>query len=203
MNKIKILIFDKNKLYKDTISHFLKEKTEVKSVFSISQFEHVSSVLNKFYPDLVLVNILNLNERELIKIIAKIKRKRKNILIFLLDNDKVNLDERVNNNIDQIISVSKDCNYFYQLIKKHVKNDTFKQVEEKPKNYRFHNLTERELDVMGQISKGKSNREIANTLIISERTVKNHVSNILKKLAVNDRTQALIKCIKKGIVEIE
>ncbi|MDZ7671635.1 MAG: response regulator transcription factor [Halanaerobiales bacterium] len=203
MRKIKIIIFDKNKLYKELLSHFLKEKPEVKSVFSISQFEHVSSVLNKFYPDLVLINMLNLNERELIKIIAKIKRKRKNILIFLLDNNKVNLDVSINNNIDQIISVSKDYNYFYKSIKKYINSDTLEQVQEESKNYRFHNLTERELDVMKQISKGKSNREIAKTLIITERTVKNHVSNILKKLSANDRTQALIKCIKKGIVEIE
>lgn len=203
MEKIKILIFDKNKLYKDSISHSLKEKPEVKSVFSISQFEHVSSVLNKFYPDLVLVNMLNLNERELIKIIAIIKRKRKNILIFLLDNNETNLDRSIEKNIDQIVSVSNDYNYFYKSIKKHVNSDTSDQVQEKPKSYRFHNLTGRELDVMAQISKGKSNREIANALIISERTVKNHVSSILKKLSANDRTQALIKCIKKGIVEIE
>ncbi len=203
MEKIKILIFDKNKLYKDSISHSLKEKPEVKSVFSISQFEHVSSVLNKFYPDLVLVNMLNLNERELIKIIAIIKRKRKNILIFLLDNNETNLDRSIEKNIDQIVSVSNDYNYFYKSIKKYVNSDTSDQVQEKPKSYRFHNLTGRELDVMAQISKGKSNREIANALIISERTVKNHVSSILKKLSANDRTQALIKCIKKGIVEIE
>ena len=50
-------------------------------------------------------------------------------------------------------------------------------------------LTERELDVLREIARGKSNKEIADTLIISEKTVKTHVSNILSKLHLADRTQ--------------
>jgi len=203
MKNIKVLIFDKNKLYKDSISHSLKEEPEIKSVFSISQIGHFSSVFNKFYPDLVLINMLNLDQKELIKIVTNIKRKRSNILIFLLDNNLINLDNSIIDKIDQIVLVSNDFNNFYKSIKKYLNSDKIDYVEEASRNYKFHNLTNRELDVMELISKGKSNREIANDLIISERTVKNHVSNILKKLSVNDRTQALIKCIKKGIVDIE
>jgi DNA-binding NarL/FixJ family response regulator len=54
-------------------------------------------------------------------------------------------------------------------------------------------LTERELDVLRSLAVGRSNKEIADQLVITEGTVKNHVSNILAKLEVRDRTQAVLK----------
>lgn len=63
-------------------------------------------------------------------------------------------------------------------------------------------LTERELEVLELIVAGQTNREIAATLVISEKTVKNHVTNILKKLDVADRTQAAVYAIRNGLVRI-
>ncbi|WP_169891260.1 response regulator [Litchfieldia alkalitelluris] len=60
-------------------------------------------------------------------------------------------------------------------------------------------LTKREKDVLIQISMGKSNKEIASSLVISEKTVKTHVSNILGKLQLADRTQAAIFAMKFGL----
>lgn len=62
-------------------------------------------------------------------------------------------------------------------------------------------LTEREMDVLRGIATGQSNREIADQLCISEGTVKNHVSNLLAKLAVRDRTQAIIRARELGLIE--
>jgi len=61
-----------------------------------------------------------------------------------------------------------------------------------------HELTERECEVLGLISSGMSNRQIAEKLFISEKTVKTHVSNILSKLHLEDRTQAAIYALKHG-----
>lgn len=61
-------------------------------------------------------------------------------------------------------------------------------------------LTERELEVLGCIAQGLSNREIAEKLVITEGTVKNHVSNLIAKLEVRDRTQALLKARELGIL---
>lgn len=66
----------------------------------------------------------------------------------------------------------------------------------------LHLLTRRECQVLQLLSEGQSNRKIAETLVISEKTVKNHVSNILQKMKVNDRTQAVVKAIKNGWVEV-
>jgi DNA-binding NarL/FixJ family response regulator len=61
-------------------------------------------------------------------------------------------------------------------------------------------LTERELEVLRLIAKGATNREIAETLVISEGTVKNHISNILVRLNVRDRTQAAIYARDRGLL---
>ena len=61
-------------------------------------------------------------------------------------------------------------------------------------------LTEREMEVLALLVKGLSNKEIAENLYISPRTVKSHVSNILRKLDVKDRTQAVIKAIDNDLV---
>ncbi|NSL51769.1 response regulator transcription factor [Calidifontibacillus erzurumensis] len=78
-------------------------------------------------------------------------------------------------------------------------NGTLKNVEyQKP----LHLLTRRECEVLQMLADGKSNRSIGETLFISEKTVKNHVSNILQKMNVNDRTQAVIVAIKNGWVKV-
>lgn len=75
----------------------------------------------------------------------------------------------------------------------------FREVEyRKP----LHILTRRECEVLQLMTDGYSNRMIGEALYISEKTVKNHVSNILQKMNVNDRTQAVVESIKNGWVKV-
>ncbi|HEY9127487.1 MAG TPA: response regulator transcription factor [Acidobacteriaceae bacterium] len=64
-------------------------------------------------------------------------------------------------------------------------------------------LTPRELDVLEQIVRGKSNKEIGSELDISEATVKTHINNLLGKLGVEDRTQAVTAAIQRGLVQLD
>ena len=63
-------------------------------------------------------------------------------------------------------------------------------------------LTKREMEVLKLIAEGLYNKEIADRLTISEKTVKNHVSNIFRKIDVSDRTQAAVYAIRSGYVDI-
>lgn len=66
----------------------------------------------------------------------------------------------------------------------------------------LHLLTTRECEVLQLLADGESNRKLSESLHISEKTVKNHVSNILQKMNANDRTQAVVEAIKKGWVRV-
>jgi RNA polymerase sigma factor (sigma-70 family) len=64
-------------------------------------------------------------------------------------------------------------------------------------------LSPREMEILQHIAQGKSNKEIAYELGISRQTVKNHMTNILRKLAVNDRTQAAIYALRRGWIRLQ
>jgi two-component system NarL family response regulator len=66
-----------------------------------------------------------------------------------------------------------------------------------------HDLTEREITVLRLVATGQTNKEVANSLELSEKTVKNHLGNIFHKLHVYDRTQAAVLAIRRGIIPIE
>ncbi|CAN5543267.1 response regulator transcription factor [soil metagenome] len=67
----------------------------------------------------------------------------------------------------------------------------------------FSPLTPREIEILDCVAQGKSNKEIAYKLGISDQTVKNHITSILRKLAVNDRTQAVIYALRQGWIKLD
>ena len=67
----------------------------------------------------------------------------------------------------------------------------------------FHPLSDREMEVLTLVVEGKSNKEIASLLGISHQTVKNHITSILRKFGVEDRTQAVVYALKRGWVKLK
>ena len=95
--------------------------------------------------------------------------------------------------------VTKNLVAEFRRLSEHENKGNFHQTEiRRP----FHLLTKRECEVLQLLTDGQSNRTIGETLYISEKTVKNHVSNIFKKIGVFDRTQAAVYAIKNNIVEL-
>ncbi|GGI40627.1 response regulator [Mammaliicoccus stepanovicii] len=72
--------------------------------------------------------------------------------------------------------------------------------ESAQKPHRENKLSKRELEVLGEMVKGKTNKEIAETLFVSEKTIKTHVSHILNKLKVSDRTQAAVYAMEHQLI---
>ena len=106
--------------------------------------------------------------------------------------------------------VDKGGNFLHPKVTKNLVNE-FRRLSERENKGNFHQtdirrpfhlLTKRECEVLQLLTDGQSNRTIGETLFISEKTVKNHVSSILQKMNVNDRTQAVVTAIKNGWVEV-
>jgi len=88
------------------------------------------------------------------------------------------------------------CPIIAKKVLEHFRREPKRQQQGLP----YEELTQRELQIIQLAVEGLSNKEIAGKLVISEKTVKNHIANIFSKLQVNDRTQAILYALRKGLV---
>ena len=88
------------------------------------------------------------------------------------------------------------CPLIARKVLEHFREEPKPQSQEMP----YEVLTQRELQVLQLAADGLSNKETAGELVISEKTVKNHTANIFSKLHVNDRTQAILYGLRKGLI---
>jgi DNA-binding NarL/FixJ family response regulator len=87
------------------------------------------------------------------------------------------------------------------LLDPQIAGRVMEQVAHPPPKGDLASLTPREREILELLGRGLSNRELADTLVVSEKTVKTHVSNILMKLGVHDRTQAALLAVREGLVD--
>ncbi len=209
MKPAKVLVVDDHELVREGICKLLELFEDIKIVGEAADgLEAIAKVREKF-PDLVLLD-LNMPRMSGIDTIRKIKEISNNIKILILT---------IHDEQEYVYEVTKAGAEGY--IQKDIKPQVLKKainrvlvggtvfpptIEEKvQKNVNkddIEELTKREYEVMEHLAQGMSNKQIAGELYISEKTVKNHVSNILRKLSVNDRTQAVLLALKKGMVSL-
>ena len=163
-------------------------------------------------PDLIIINssIGEISGIDILKIIREHKMPIKILFISSEINVNVSIDA-LNYNVDGLIlknsslsdflsainSILEDNQFIHPLILDAV-NSYLAQTD----NCKKTTLTKRETQILCMISAGYLNKEIGSELNISERTVKNHVSNLFKKIGVSDRTQAAVYAIKNNLVNI-
>ncbi|MEU1620593.1 response regulator [Streptomyces sp. NPDC008238] len=100
---------------------------------------------------------------------------------------------------DALAGAIRSVHAGHVLLQQEVAEALLSQEDSTPGQGRGGTLTEREREVLSLIAEGRSNREIARALVLSEKTVKTHVSNILMKLDLSDRTQAALWAVRHGI----
>ena len=169
-------------------------------------------LIDKNKPDLIIINssIGEISGIDILKIIREHKMPIKILFISSEINVNVSIDA-LNYNVDSLIlknsslsdflsainSILEDNQFIHPLILDAV-NSYLAQTD----NCKKTTLTKRETQILCMISAGYLNKEIGSELNISERTVKNHVSNLFKKIGVSDRTQAAVYAIKNNLVNI-
>lgn len=211
MDKIKIVIIDDHKMIREGLQQLLELDGEISVIGQAGDGYDGLSLIESTNPDVILldINMPNMNGLEMLTELKKIKPDSR-VLILTIHNEIDYLVKAIELGVNGYILKDSECSTLKKAIFTVYEGSTYIQpsltplIREKQKNRKniFNTLTARELDVLRLLSSGMLNRDIANVLDISEKTVKNHVSNILKKLDVNDRTQAAVMAVKNNIVEL-
>lgn len=214
MGEIKVLIADDHSLVRAGLKQIIELESDITVVGFAGDGDEVILKTQDLKPDIVLLDI-NMPVTNGIQALRRLKDIDKTIKVIMLTfhEEREYLLETINLGADGYIlkdaeseslitairNVNKGSSYIYPTLATELVKE-FNSVEENNiKKCREGNLTKREYEILMLIAEGLNNREIGESLFISEKTVKNHVSNIFKKINVSDRTQAAIYAYKNNI----
>lgn len=211
---IKVMIADDHVLMREGVRQLLEYDGTIKVISEAADGVECLKNLETVRPDILLLDI-NMPNKNGLEVLEEIKSSNTDIKILILTvhNEIEYLLKAVDIGVDGYIlkdsessELKKAINYIYNgenyiqpsLIPILNSRLMYRNTDKE----KIGSLTKRELEVLIQVAYGMFNKEIADTLSISERTVKNHISNIFKKIDVNDRTQAAIFAIKNNLVKL-
>ena len=214
MNKIRVMIADDHAMLRQGLKQILELEKDLIVIAQASNGEEAVKIARELKPDIILmdINMPGMNGLQAIKELKKDSHLFK-IIVLTIHQDREYLfktlqmgaegyvlkDAEPSVLIEAIRNVFKGQSYIQpNMTKELVKEFNRVTLHEKEKADES-NLTAREIEVLDLIAEGMLNKEIAKKLFISEKTVKNHVSNIFKKLNVSDRTQAAIYAFKHNL----
>ncbi|HEX2923168.1 MAG TPA: response regulator transcription factor [Chloroflexota bacterium] len=224
-NNIRILVVDDHPLFRQGVRGALDAEPDMEVVGEAADGEQALTMAAELLPDVVLsdVNIPGPDGVEITRSLKGVLPRTPVILMTAYDDEEQLFDAikvgaaayflkdlAPNELMDGIRRVSRGEYLINEnvLSKPMVASRVLKQFtdfspDEKEVEPLFVPLSNREIEVLDQIAKGNSNKEIARALKISDQTVKNHITSILRKLAVNDRTQAVVYAIRHGWIKME
>jgi len=222
---IRILIADDHALLRQGIRNVLELERDFDIVAEAGDGEEAVNRVNEVDVDIALIdiNMPKLNGLDVTKRICAVQPSVKVIVLTIHDDAsyvveiiKAGAAGYLLKDIDPsmlikaIRTVYAGESFIYPTLAKRLFGEIHRMEDEHKQNQscimqrgRNEHLTMRELEVLQLISKGLSNQEIANRLFLSEKTVKNHLTNIFRKIDVTDRTQAVLYSIKNKIVVLD
>ena len=211
---VKVMLTDDHVLMREGIKHLLEFDGSVEVIEEASDGVECLEKLEKVTPDILLLDI-NMPDMNGIEVLEELKKRNSNIkvLILTVHSEVEYLIRAIDIGANGYILKDSGSAELKQAINTIMNNDSYIQPSLLPAlNSRLINrdidkeklesLTKRELEILKQVVGGMFNKEIAASLHISERTVKNHLSNIFKKIDVSDRTQAAVFAIKNDIIKL-
>lgn len=220
MNRIRVLIADDHQVVREGLSAILKTKEGIEVVGVAKDGVEAVEKSRQLLPDVVLMDI-SMPRMNGVEATREIKRENPHIGIvvltmyaeeeYIFDLVKSGATGYLLKDADstQIVkairAIAEGESLIHPSIASKILNEFSLLADGKGRKQGRvgHDLTEREITVLKLVAEGKTNKEIANDLELSEKTVKNHVRNIFHKLHVYDRTQAAIQAIRKGLIELD
>ena len=211
---IKIMLADDHLLMREGIRQLLEYDGKIEVVDEASDGEECIEKLLKSNPQVLLLDI-NMPKKNGIEVLQQIRDNKIDVKVLMLTvhNEVEYLIKAVDIGVDGYILKDSESSELKRAIDILMKGESYIQPKLIPilnnrlvardiDKDKVDSLTGREKEVLIQVANGMFNKEIANTLNISERTVKNHISNIFKKIDVSDRTQAAVFAIKNDLIKI-
>ncbi len=211
---VKVMIADDHVMIREGIKQLLEFDGDIKVFLETGDGEECLQLLEKNDPDVLLLDI-NMPKKNGIEVLKEIRKKDTGLKVLMLTvhNEVEYLIKAIEIGVDgyilkdsesaelkkAIFAVAEGEKYIQPSLIPALNAKLINKDEDKDK---IEQLTKRELEVLAKVAKGMFNREIAISLNISERTVKNHISNIFKKIQVSDRTQAAVFAIRNDIIKI-
>ena len=211
---IKIMLTDDHGLVREGVRSLLESCDNIEVIGEAKDGIECLEKLESIKPDLLLLDISmpNMNGIETLQKIKKIDNSLK-VLIVTVHSEIDYLMKAIDIGVNGYILKDSSLCELKKAIDMIMNGESYFQPSLIPKIKskisdrnvdieKSRALTKREMEILVQIAKGMLNKEIAINLDISERTVKNHISNIFKKIDVSDRTQAAVFAIKNNIVNL-
>lgn len=208
------MIADDHSMIREGLKQLLELDDNLKVVAEAADGIEALKKLDDYNVDVLLldINMPNMNGLETLKHI-RINNFNIKVLILTIHNEIDYLMKAVDIGCDGYVLKDSDSNLLRKAIYTVYEGEKFVQPSLTPMlnaslasrtniDYKLNELTRREIEVLKLIAEGMFNKEIASRLEISERTVKNHVSNIFKKIEVSDRTQAAVFAIKNNLINL-
>ena len=214
--KIKVLLVDDHTVVLKGLAFFLSTQEDLELVGEANDGKEALVKVGETNPDVILMD-LYMPEMDGVEATAYIKKEYPNVKVIVLTSfsDQAHVlpalragasgyilkDVEPDQLVEAIRSAYKGNIQLHPDIANALLSQTL-PVEEKEEesSIQVDVLTARENEVLQLLAKGMSNKEIASVLVITEKTVKAHVSSILSKLNLSDRTQAALYAVKNGIV---
>ncbi|MGW8426741.1 response regulator [Peribacillus simplex] len=222
--KTSIIIIDDHQLFREGVKRILDFESSFDVVAEGDDGSEAKGLVETHKPDVVIldINMPNMNGVETTKMLVNRYPETKVIILSIHDDEKY-VQQALKTGAQGYLLKEMDADALIDAVRVVAEGGSClhpKVIHNLVKEYRrlaadrnsvhdveirrpLHLLTRRECEVLQILADGKSNRSIGETLYISERTVKNHMNNILQKMNVNDRTQAVVLAIKNEWVEVK
>jgi two-component system response regulator DegU len=211
---IRILIADDHDIIRQGLKRIISFEEDMDVAFEAENGEKALKIVNMHELDVVLLdcNMPIMNGIEALRIIKSQGDKIK-VIMLTVENDRKTISEAINIGADgymlkdsagtEIVNAIRTVHKSEKYIDKSLVSIFFSdmKINNKKASNVLDKLSKREIEVLIKISKGLSNKEIAEQLYLSEKTIKNYATNIFRKINVEDRVNATIIAIENNIKE--
>lgn len=212
--QIKVLLVDDHKIVRQGVRAYLQTLTDIQVIAEADSGAAALSAVEQYQPDVVLMDLEMPGDLDGIAATRSIRKLRHETQVIVVTSH--HQDEYIFPAVragaisyllkdvepDELASAIRKAAHGEAVLDSRVASRIVQELQGLRKDdvNPFTELSEREFDVLRLIAAGKSNTEIAEALVIGESTVKTHIGNILKKLHLDDRTQAAVYAWQEGIV---